>query len=187
MSTQEQILQLLLGQIPEAIYFAVFMLLVKQLKTKRLLYIGLMIVEYILLKQFIHFNIWFQVLYTFMSFVILKVLYKEKAQVIDIFTFSIASIILIGISIISFIVCRGNMIIGSILNRGLLIALLIIFRNKLNNIQKLYKKMWNRNDKVPKKIKSVTFRAINATIFNLLFYILNICMLIAIKYNISIK
>ena len=57
--------QILLGQIPEAIYFALFLIYSKNIKNKRLLFIILMIVEYIILKQFIHFNIWFQVLYTF--------------------------------------------------------------------------------------------------------------------------
>ena len=35
--------QLLLGQIPEAIYFALFMILVKNIKEKRILFIILML------------------------------------------------------------------------------------------------------------------------------------------------
>lgn len=38
-------LELFLGQIPEAIYFALFMIYAKNLKTKRLLYTILMILE----------------------------------------------------------------------------------------------------------------------------------------------
>jgi len=34
-------LEILVGQLPEAIYFALFMLLTKQLDTKRLLFIGI--------------------------------------------------------------------------------------------------------------------------------------------------
>ena len=82
-------LELLLGQIPEAIYFALFMIFTKELKTKRILYTILMVIEYVLLKFFIEYNIWFQVAYTIIQFLILKLLYKEKAQVTDIFTFGI--------------------------------------------------------------------------------------------------
>ena len=47
------LLELMLGQIPEAIYFALFIILTKELKEKRILFIILMIIEYILLKQVI--------------------------------------------------------------------------------------------------------------------------------------
>ena len=184
------LLEIFLGQIPEAIYFALFMIFTKDLKKKRILYILLMVIEYLLLKHFIKYNIWFQILYTIMQFVILKVLYKEKSQITDIFTFTIASIILIlSCAILYFMTYKiiNNYIIYVILNRILLILFLIIFHNKLYKIQNLYKKLWNRNDKIKKKIKSTTFRAINIIIFNIIFYIINIGMLYAIYYNSIIK
>lgn len=46
------IFEILLGQIPEAIYFAVFMIFAKRLTEKRLLYVTLMIVEIGWLKMF---------------------------------------------------------------------------------------------------------------------------------------
>lgn len=184
------LLEIFLGQIPEAIYFALFMIFAKDLKEKKILYIILMVIEYLLLKHFIKYNIWFQVLYTFMTFIILKVLYKEKSQITDIFTFTIASIILIIISFVSyFIICKitSNYYIAAIFNRILMILFLIISYNKLYKIQNLYKRLWNRNDKVKKKIKSTTFRAINVIIFNIIFYIINIGMLYAIYYNSIVK
>ena len=48
--------ELLLGQIPEAIHFALFMIFTKQLKEKRVLFVLLMIIEYLLLKSFIKFS-----------------------------------------------------------------------------------------------------------------------------------
>ena len=131
------LLEIFLGQIPEAIYFALFMIFAKDLKEKRILYILLMVIEYLLLKHFIKYNMWFQILYTIMQFVILKVLYKEKSQITDIFTFTIASIILIlSCSVLYFIIWEtiNNFIIYVILNRLLLILFLIIFHNKLYKI-----------------------------------------------------
>lgn len=145
-----------------------------------------MVIEYLLLKHFIKYNMWFQILYTIMQFVILKILYKEKSQITDIFTFTIASIILIlSCSVLYFIIWEtiNNFIIYVILNRLLLILFLIIFHNKLYKIQKLYKRLWNRNDKNKNKIKSTTFRAINVVIFNIIFYIINLGMLFIIFQN----
>ena len=173
-------LELLLGQIPEAIYFALFMIFTKELKSKRFLYIVLMIAEYLLLKHFIEFSIWFQIAYTLIQFIILKILYKEKAQITDIFTFTIASIILIlSCGILYFIVWKtiNNYIVYVVLNRMFLMLFLVLFHNKLYKIQDLYKLLWNRNDKKKTKMKSTTFRAVNLVIFNIMFYIINLGMI----------
>lgn len=180
------ILEVLLGQIPEAIYFAIFMILVKNLKKKRILFILLMIIEYLLLKQFLHYTVWFQILYTFITFLILKVLYKEYAQITDIFTFTIASICLM---ISCIVLTLPNILFGVsqaicvALNRIFIFVMLYVFRKRMPMIQKLYKKLWNRNDKVAKKMKSTTFRSLNVVIFNFMFYVVNICMLYAIYFN----
>lgn len=177
------LLELVLGQIPEAIYFALFMINTKQLKEKRLLYVVLMIVEYLLLTAVIKFNVWMQVLYTVISFIILKFLYKERAQVTDIFTFTIASIVLILISAISFGIISmtiRNKMVAYIIKNVLMLIFIVVTRNKLTRIQKLYRKLWNRNDKVKKKMKTTTFRSLNVIIFNIIFWIINIGMVYAI-------
>ena len=51
------VLQLLLGQIPEAIYFALFMIFTKRLDKKQILFTVLMIIEYILLFIF-YYNLY---------------------------------------------------------------------------------------------------------------------------------
>lgn len=173
-------LELLLGQIPEAIYFALFMIFTKELKSKRILYVVLMVAEYLLLKHLIVYNIWFQIAYTIAQFIILKILYKEKAQITDIFAFAIASAVLILISFISYFVMwitLNNYYIAVILCRILLFTFLIVFHKKLCKIQKLYKLLWNRTDKKPIKMKSTTFRAVNLVIFNIMFYIINLGMI----------
>lgn len=173
-------LELLIGQIPEAIFFALFMIYAKGLKEKRILFTILMVVEYLLIMQNIYFNTYSHIIYTILTFITLKVLYKEKCQITDVFTFAIASIILILVSIISYFICWAtvnNFIVATILNRLLLFLFLIIFYNKLIIIQKLYKTLWNRNDKINKKIKSTTFRSFNLFIFNIMFYLINLGML----------
>lgn len=172
--------EVLLGQIPEAIFFSLFMIYAKEIKEKRIIFIVLMIFEYLLLKHFIKFDIWFQIGYTIITYLILKLLYKEKAQITDVFTFGIASLVLIISSILSFFIFQPNMILVCIFNRIILFIPLILFRNKMKSIKNIYKKFWNRNDKIKKKVKSTTFRAFNLVAFNIMFFILNLCMEYAI-------
>lgn len=179
-------LEILLGRVAEAIYFSLFMILVKRLKEKRLLYTILMIAEYLILYACFPYNVRFQILYTFISYIILKILYKDKAQITDIFTFTIGSIILtISCIILYFIisVTFKNVVIYAIINRIIIFLFLYLTRNKLYKIQNIYKKNWNRNDGIKKNIKSTTFRAVNLVVFNIIFYVLNICMIFIIIKN----
>ena len=179
------ILKVLLGQLPEAIYFAIFMMSAKKLVNKRLLLIILMSAEYILLINALHFSVWAHTLYFIMSYIILKMLYKEKSQITDIFTLGIASLSLMLVSSICYIIISTtvkDMILCNIIAKGILFLVLFIFRNKLYNIQKLYKKLWNRNNK-PKRIKSATFRCVNIVIFNFMFYLLNSVMIYSLFWN----
>ena len=179
-------IEIFLGQIPEAIYFALFMIYAKDLKEKRILFTILMIVEYLLLKLVFPFNIRFQIAYTFITFLILKMLYKQKVQITDIFTFTIGSIILIlscAIPSFIFLLNPNFYILYTIITRILMFLSLFILKDKLYLIQNLYKKIWNRNDKIKKKIKTTTFRGLNIVIFNIIFYIINLGMIFAIYYN----
>ena len=180
------ILEMLLGQIPEALYFSLFMIFTKQLKEKRIAFILLMTLEYLIIQKLIHFNIWLQIIYTLFVFVILKLLYKEKTQITDIFTFTIASMFLIIVDIPIYFIGRiftSNYFIIFVFERIVVFTTLFLLKNKLPKIQNMYKKLWNRNDKEKKKIKSTTFRCINIIVFNLSFYLLNIAMLYCIYRN----
>ena len=173
----------ILEKVCEAIYFSLFLIFGKKLKTKRILFIIAMILEYLLLKNFIKYNVLFQVCYTFMSFVTLKVFYKEKAQITDIFLFAVASIFLMIISILCGIVIFNHLdwyIYVLILNRIIIFAFVFLFRNKIYNIYSKLLKSWNKRHNP--NIKSITLRNISVIIFNLMFYFINLCMLIATAF-----
>lgn len=178
----ELVVRLLLEKIFEAIYFSVFLIIGKEIKNKRFLFIVIMIIEYLLLKEIIKYNIWFNLLYTFMSFINLKVLYKEKSQITDIFLFSVASIILIIISVLSaiFALIVNNYIIALIINRLLVVLFLVFFKDKINKKYKDFYSLWNRHHN-SKRIRSLTLRNISVIIFNLMFWLLNILMVISVS------
>jgi hypothetical protein len=99
-----EIFRLISAKLLEPIYFSLFLIVGKDLKKKRLLLTLIMIFEYVMLTNIIQYNVWFQFIYTFLAFINLKVLYKEKSQITDIFLFTVASIFLIISSALCYIV-----------------------------------------------------------------------------------
>lgn len=179
-----EIIYEVLVKLAEPIYFSLFLIIGKNIKEKRLLLTCIMIIQYLLLMQIFPFDIWFQLIYTFMSFVNLKVLYKEKAQVTDIFLFAFASISVVIISIISYAVINFTIkeyYIALILNRISMFLFLYLCRNSIRNKYKEFCSLWNRHNN-PKKVRSLTLRNISIIAFNLMFWLLNICMIFFIKY-----
>lgn len=175
------IIRFILVKFLEPIYFSIFLIIGKDLKQRKILFILIMLFEYLMLTSIIKFNIWFQLIYTFLSFINLKVLYKEKAQITDIFLFTAASIILIIVSIFSFTIiqCTINIYnVALILNRIILFLILFIFKNKIREWYKEFYSLWNRHHK-PNKIKSLTIRNISIISFNTMFWIINIGMVLA--------
>lgn len=180
----KEFLYQVLVQIPEPVYFSLFLIIGKNIKEKRLLLIGIMIVQYWLLMHIFPFNVWFQLIYTFMSFVNLKVLYKEKAQVTDLFLFATASIILIVISAFcygTFYFTIKNYIIALIMNRVLMFITLYFGRNKIKDMYKKFCSLWNRHNN-PNKMRSLTLRNISIIIFNLMFWFINLGMIFFLTY-----
>ena len=177
-----ELILVFLEKILEAIYFSAFLLIGKNIKNKRILFTGIMVFEYLVLTTVMEFNIWIQIIYTFMSFVNLKVFYRDKAQITDIFLFMVGSIILILISVF----CGLFQIFFGIpycylliLNRILLFLVLFGLKNKINKTYKRYCLYWNKHNN-SHKIKSLTLRNISIIVFNLMFYIINIGLIYAI-------
>lgn len=170
------ILEIILGQLPEAVYFAIFMMLVKGLKEKRFVFIVGMIVEYLLVLNVLPYSIWSYVLYFILSFLLLKILYKDKSNVTDIFTMGIASVIIIIVSIFSYFIVSlfsTNVIIGNLCQKAILFFIILVYKSYLPKINNIYKKLWNRS-KHSYKIKSMTFRVLNLIVFNFSFVVINL-------------
>ena len=177
----QNIILLFLEKICEAIYFSLFLIYGKNLKEKRLLFIGIMIFEYVLLTSVLQYTTWIHIIYITLTYINLKVLYKEKAQITDIFLFATASIFLILISFCSGLlhILKMKYFYALIINRIILFSFLFFIKNKINLIYKNYYLKWNRKDNMT-KIRSLTLRNISVIIFNLMFYVINIGLIYAI-------
>lgn len=170
------ILEIILGQLPEAVYFAIFMILVKGLKEKRFIFTISMVIEYLLVLNVLPYSIWSYVLYFVLSFLLLKILYKDKSNVTDIFTIGIASVIIIIVSIFSYFIVSlfsTNVIIGNLCQKAILFFIILVYKSYLPKINNIYKKLWNRS-KHSYKIKSTTFRVLNLIVFNFSFVVINL-------------
>jgi len=173
------LLELCLGQLPEAIYFSLFILLSKQVKNKKLIFVIINIIEYLLLLNIFPFSTKAHIVYFVLFYLELKVLYKDQTQITDVFTLGIASILMMIVNLVLYPIalCLHNYLLYAITTRIVLFLILFLIRNKLFLIQRIYFKFWNRNDKIKRIMKSTTFRSLNLVIFNLMFYIINICMI----------
>ena len=175
---------LIFAQCLEAIYFSLFLIVGKNIKEKRVLFTCIMIFEYIMLTQIIKFNVLFQFIYTFLSFINLKVLYREKAKITDIFLFTFASIFLIIVSAFTYFTALftyNNYIISLIINRILIFSFIFVFSNKIKEKYKEFYSLWNRHNKL-NKIKSLTLRNISIISFNVMFWTINLGMVYFVKY-----
>lgn len=177
------LLSLMLGMIPEVLFFTLFLIFTKDIKEKKVRFFILIGIAYILCIMISRFKTLYYICYIGMIYIVLKILYKNKAQITDIFIISLASIYL---TLISFICSRFIMndyesyYIMLIVNR-MLLFIPFIFRESFNKIYKKYYSLWNRNDKIKRPIKSITLRNISLVILNSFIFILNILTIYVIN------
>lgn len=177
------LLSILLGLIPEVLYFTLFLVYTKNLKKKKLKLFFLIAIAYFLCILIQQWQILFYILLIVLIYLSLKLLYKDKTQIIDIFVISFAYL---WISLLSFILIlfvkqdMSNYVLISIIDRILLFSI-FIFKNEFNKIYKVYCKLWNRNDKEERPIKSITLRNISLILLNSFIFFLNIAIINIIK------
>lgn len=179
------IFSLLVGMVPEVLYFTLFIVFTKGLKEKRIRLFLLIALSYMLCVMIIRFQIVYYISFIFITFLILKFLYNKETQLIDIFVISLASIYLTLISFICSLFINNNYLyyyLLFILNRVLLFAPFIL-RNKLNIFYNKYCELWNRsrNKEEKRLIKSITLRNVSLITVNSFIFLLNICTIFVIN------
>lgn len=175
---------ILLGLIPEVLYFTLSIIFFKNIKEKRGWLIFLTSIAYFLCMFIRKYQIVYYVLFIAALYGILKILYKDKVQKIDIFVISLFSIYLTVISYlcsINFKEDLSNYYILYVVDRTLLF-LPFVFKNKYHKLYQLYCTLWNRNDQEKRIIKSITLRNISLIIINIAIVFMNIYAVSFIKF-----
>ena len=94
------LLTILLGMIPETLFFTLFLTYTKNLKNKRIKLFLLISLAYVLCVILMKYNVLFYILFVIGIYLSLKILYKNKIQIIDIFIISIGFIYICTISFV---------------------------------------------------------------------------------------
>lgn len=177
------LLGILLGLIPEVLYFTLFICYTKDIKEKKIK-LGLLIsVIYVICILLDMYKILYYTLFMFLIYLVLKLLYKKQVQIIDLFVVGIAEGYLALLSLLIYFPKNNfQYYICYIINRILLI-LPFIFRKKFNIIYKKYCSLWNRNYEKKQPIKSITLRNISLLSINLIILLINIIIIYILEYR----
>lgn len=167
------IVGLLMGMLPEVLYFTLSICFVKDIQKNRLKLFSLLAVGYIVLIMICRFQLLFYLGYIVYVYVVLKKLYKSK--IIDLFIVSVISAYLTLTSFISFKLIDTYML-AYLVNRLMLFIPIFLLNYKLNDFYNVYYILWDRRE--GNKIKSITVRNISLVFINMLIVIFNVCSLI---------
>jgi hypothetical protein len=169
----------LIGCVLQPLYLCLFMLFVKNIKEKRLIFIFLSIIDYIIIQNIVKFNISVNadLVYIVFFYINIKTLDKEKARITDIITY-IVSFLSMGIFSMIYVSILGFKIITIIVTFLTLILIMLLLKDKLYAIEQFYNKFWNKHNF--KFMKSVTIRGFSATLTIITFVILHIWLIYGI-------
>lgn len=173
------VMSILLGMIPEVLFFTLFLVYTKNIKEKRLKLFLLIMISYILCITLVEHKALYYIIFMVLIYLSLKLLYKERTQIIDIFIINISFIYVGFISAICYAFVNNNFInyyIMLIFNRALLFIPFIL-KNKMYLFYKEYCKLWNRNDKIKRPIKSITLRNISLIALNIFIFVCDVVCL----------
>lgn len=163
------LLSILLGLIPESLFFSIFIIGAKKIKERRACFCILSIGIFVLLGMLLAYNLWLYVILTVALYALMKLLYKDT-EFIDLFLLTIPYLIIafagyFCYGIASYIPPEYNPnTISLILNRFFIFIILSALYPHLNKWYNSYKKIWNVH--ADNKIKSITVRNISILICN---------------------
>lgn len=177
-------LSIFLGLIPEVLYFTLFITYCKNIKEKRIRLFLFISLAYVLCMFIQKYKIFYYVLFIALIYWIMKIVYKEKTQIIDVFVISLGSLYLTLLSCISLTLFNkdlSNYYFIMIISR-ILLYLPFIFHKYFYILYRKYCKFWNRNDNEKRPIKSITLRNISLILLNCLIFIINITTIKIINF-----
>lgn len=157
------LLSIILGLIPEGLFYSLFMIGCKNIKSHKVLFTILNILAFNLISIPLHFNIWYYLVLPTMLYLILKLLYKDT-EFIDSFVITVPFAILAILGYLCYgighlLFTQYSYFIMLLINRSLLIIVISALYLHLNKCYNTYRKLWNKH--IGSKIKSITIRNIS--------------------------
>lgn len=183
MSIGYVLISILLGVLPETLFFTLFFIFTKNIKERRIRLFLLIFLIHLVLILLNNYKVINYILFIVFLYISLKILYKKKTQIIDVFLISIAFIYVCLTSYICFKFVDNNVYtyyVMLIIDR-LLLFIPFIFKNKFNILYEKYCNLWNRNYEKKQPIKSITLRNISLISLNIFIFICDIVCLYIIN------
>lgn len=180
------LVSILFGLIPEVLYFTLFITYTKNIKEKQIKLYVLISIAYFLCMMIQRFLILYYILFVILIYISMKLLYKNKTQIIDIFIISIAYL---WLGILSLILMNfvhkdfSNYYFILFIQKLLIFIPLFLLKSKFNILYKKYCKLWNRNDKEKRPIKSITLRNLSLILLNAYVFFMNILLINIINFQ----
>ena len=164
---------LLLGNLFEIFFLAFMIYKTKDLhKNMILLFLGITFIYFICgaIVSFTYNNQYvFYILFDVLIFLLLKIIYKKKTQILDIFMIYYFEMILNFTSLICMRIFNYTML-AFYINR-IVLAFICALHKNFAKLYRTYIENWNRKD--GNKIKAITVRNISILAMNLTLYIIN--------------
>lgn len=178
------LISILLGLIPEVLFFTLFITYTKGIKEKKVKLFLLISIAYILCMFIQRYKIFYYMLFVILIYWIMKFLYKKKTQIIDVFIISLGFIYVTIVSFLGYIFFKedlSNYYFMMFIAR-ILLFIPFIFKDKFNILYKKYYSLWNRNDEIKRPIKSITLRNISLVTINIAIFLMNIYAISVINF-----
>ena len=183
------IVSILLGMLPEVLFFTMYLIYTKNITEKKVKLFVLISILYIFLILLIPYKLVFYIIFIFGVYGILKLLYKEKVDKIDIFMFAFGTAYVSIIAYLCFIFFDkklNNYIIFYLVDR-IILLLPFIFRKYFNKIYLKYRNLWNRRKSIEenndqKRPKAITLRNISVIAINLIIIFMNYYFILMIEF-----
>lgn len=106
---QQIIMSMLLGMVPEVLFFSLLLIYTKSLKEKRKRLFILLCLIYICCFFIKRYQLIYYILFVALVYGLLLLLYREKIQLIDIFVIAIGEVYLSLISYVQFIFLKEDL------------------------------------------------------------------------------
>ncbi len=179
------LISIILGIIPEIIYFSIYVIIVKNLKQKRLLLTILIGISYIICITISRYKLTYYIAFILSIYIILKLLYKNNVQIIDLFAISISAIYVTILSyVLIFFIDKNysNYYLVLLINR-ILLYVPFLFYKYFNKIYEYYCELWNRNKNEKRIIKSITLRNISLIGINIFIVSMNVLSILMLSWK----
>lgn len=177
---------ILLGIIPDSIFITFFIIMIKQIRNKRIILFILISLSYAICMVVKRYDIVYYILFIVLIYFSIYLLYKDKSNITDTFLIGFSLLYMFLTSLIASSFMKDNLenyYICLLFNKVLLI-IPFIFSSKIRTIYNKYNEYWDRNDNEKRPIKSISVRNISLILLNVLMFFIYLTTLSIIhKFN----